>query len=135
MGPAPLSAAADVSRRPSARCNSVYAIIIMGLCLLIKTHLNCRSRSTWQQIVCQISEQADTKTVVVKSSPGDLPLPWSEKDPYKLPASIDRVQRLLYSYGEARWCCLTCSLGAQGQATATHFRVLLVVGLQCCAWG
>lgn len=53
-----------------------------------------------QPIVCQLQEQAaGTKTVLVKTTPGDLPLPWSEKDPYKLPMSIDRVQRLLLSYG------------------------------------
>ena len=43
----------------------------------------------------------DTKTIVVKNTPGDMPFPWSEKDPYKLPVSIDRVQKLLLSYGAA----------------------------------
>lgn len=54
------------------------------------------SRTARHAIVCQVSQQsADTKTVVVKNTPGDLPLPWSEKDPYKLPLSIEKVQRLL----------------------------------------
>lgn len=33
-----------------------------------------------------------------------MPFPWSEKDPYKLPVSIERVQRLLLSKGwEKPW--------------------------------
>lgn len=52
-------------------------------------------------MVCQLAEAPEnTKTVLVKSTPGDLPLPWSEKDPYRLPASIDKVQRLLMGFGE-----------------------------------
>jgi hypothetical protein len=52
-------------------------------------------------VVCQLSQQsADTKTVLVKNTPGELPLPWSDKDPYKLPLSIEKVQRLLSSFGE-----------------------------------
>ncbi len=35
----------------------------------------------------------------MKNTPGELPLPWSEKDPYKLPLSIDKVQRMLHSLG------------------------------------
>jgi hypothetical protein len=41
-----------------------------------------------------------TKTVIQKAAPGELPFPWSEKDPYKLPVSIDRVQRMLVTLGE-----------------------------------
>ena len=40
------------------------------------------------------------KTVIVKNAPGDLPFPWSEKDPYKLPVSIERVQKMLMAAGE-----------------------------------
>jgi hypothetical protein len=46
------------------------------------------------------------KTVLVKTAkPGEeMPFPWSEKDPYKLPVSIERVQRLLLSKGwEKPW--------------------------------
>ena len=42
------------------------------------------------------------KTVIVKNAPGDLPFPWSEKDPYKLPVSIERVQKMLMAAGERR---------------------------------
>lgn len=45
-----------------------------------------------------------TKTLIQKAVPGDLPFPWSEKDPYRLPVSIDRVQRMLISLGwEKAW--------------------------------
>lgn len=45
-----------------------------------------------------------TKTLIQKGVPGELPFPWSEKDPYKLPVSIDRVQRMLLSLGwEKSW--------------------------------
>eukprot|EP00798_Chlamydomonas_sp_ICE-L_P011184 gene11184-18798_t len=44
------------------------------------------------------------KTVIVKNTEGDMPFPWSEKDPYKLPVSIDRVQKLLGTLGwEKPW--------------------------------
>jgi hypothetical protein len=44
------------------------------------------------------------KTVVQKITPGDVPFPWSEKDPYRLPVSIDRVQRMLITLGwEKPW--------------------------------
>ncbi|GBF99524.1 transcription termination factor [Raphidocelis subcapitata] len=45
-----------------------------------------------------------TKTLIQKAGPGDMPFPWSEKDPYKLPVSIDRVQRMLLTLGwEKSW--------------------------------
>jgi hypothetical protein len=49
-------------------------------------------------------QQEGSKTVLVKTSgdqPGveGMPFPWSEKDPYKLPVSIERVQRLLLGHG------------------------------------
>jgi hypothetical protein len=40
------------------------------------------------------------KTVVQKMTPGDVPFPWSEKDPFRLPVSIDRVQKMLITLGE-----------------------------------
>jgi hypothetical protein len=43
------------------------------------------------------------KTVVQKMTPGDVPFPWSEKDPFRLPVSIDRVQKMLITLGE--WAC------------------------------
>lgn len=39
------------------------------------------------------------KTIVQKTLPGDVPFPWSEKDPYRLPVSIDRVQKMLITLG------------------------------------
>jgi hypothetical protein len=42
------------------------------------------------------------KTIVQKTLPGDVPFPWSEKDPYRLPVSIDRVQKMLITLGERR---------------------------------
>lgn len=62
-----------------------------------------RSRSASH--ICRVTQQSpNTKTVVVKNTPGELPLPWSEKDPYKLPLSIDKVQRMLHSLGwEKPW--------------------------------
>jgi hypothetical protein len=52
----------------------------------------------------QQQQQDGGKTVLVKTSgdqPGaeGMPFPWSEKDPYKLPVSIERVQRLLLGHG------------------------------------
>lgn len=52
------------------------------------------------KVVCNLSEQASGKAVIVKNTPGEMPFPWSEKDPYKLPVSIDRVQKLLL---DERW--------------------------------
>jgi len=42
----------------------------------------------------------DVKTVVQKVTPGEVPFPWSEKDPYRLPVSIDRVQKMLITLGQ-----------------------------------
>ncbi|KAG2485315.1 hypothetical protein HYH03_015988 [Edaphochlamys debaryana] len=77
----------------------------------------CRSRSQSTLVVkptvqaprtstiARVTQQSpDTKTVVTKTTPGELPLPWSEKDPYKLPSSIEKVQRMLFSLGwEKPW--------------------------------
>ncbi len=51
------------------------------------------------RVACNLSEQAPGKAVVVKNKSGDLPFPWSEKDPYKLPVSIERIQKLLSTEG------------------------------------
>lgn len=53
------------------------------------------------RVVCSLAEQAPGKTVIVKNtgSGESMPFPWSEKDPYRLPVSIDRVQQLLLASG------------------------------------
>lgn len=56
---------------------------------------------------------------MVKNTPGEMPFPWSEKDPYKLPVSIDRVQKLLLQQGE--W-----DAGAQQRMQSMH---------ACITWG
>lgn len=38
----------------------------------------------------------------MRTKDGELPFPYSERDPYKLPISIERVQKLLVSLGEQR---------------------------------
>ncbi|KAF6263753.1 mitochondrial transcription termination factor [Scenedesmus sp. NREL 46B-D3] len=49
-------------------------------------------------------QSGDMKTVVQKMTPGDVPFPWSEKDPFRLPVSIDRVQKMLITLGwEKPW--------------------------------
>ncbi|GIL74699.1 hypothetical protein Vretimale_2333 [Volvox reticuliferus] len=69
---------------------------------LVKTHNVQSSRAS---IIVRVTQQSpDTRTVVTKNTPGELPLPWSEKDPYKLPLSIEKVQRMLFSLGwEKPW--------------------------------
>jgi hypothetical protein len=47
--------------------------------------------------------EQNMRTVVQKTLPGDVPFPWSEKDPYRLPVSIDRVQKMLTTLG-GWWC-------------------------------
>ena len=61
-----------------------------------------RSRSVTVKVVAEsgMSTPVPGKTVIVKNAPGDLPFPWSEKDPYKLPVSIERVQKMLMAAGE-----------------------------------
>lgn len=45
-----------------------------------------------------------SKTIAVRTKDGDLPFPYSERDPYKLPISIEKVQKLLASLGwEKPW--------------------------------
>jgi hypothetical protein len=58
-----------------------------------------------QQLLIQCAaatdqQSGDMKTVVQKITPGDVPFPWSEKDPFRLPVSIDRVQKMLITLGE-----------------------------------
>ncbi|KAF5843685.1 mitochondrial transcription termination factor [Dunaliella salina] len=51
-----------------------------------------------------VEQSEGTRTAIIKNTEGDLPFPWSEKDPYALPVSIDRVQRLLLGLGwEKPW--------------------------------
>lgn len=57
----------------------------------------------------------DQKTVIVKTTPGEMPFPWSEKDPYRLPVSIDRVQKMLITLGTflqhlAIACCISVQI-------------------------
>lgn len=63
-----------------------------------------RSRPTCLAAVAQLSQQAEgTRTIVTKNT-NDMPFPWSEKDPYRLPVSIERVQALLFKSGwEKPW--------------------------------
>eukprot|EP00882_Tetradesmus_deserticola_P013365 GHRQ01014189.1.p2 GENE.GHRQ01014189.1~~GHRQ01014189.1.p2 ORF type:complete len:116 (+),score=38.98 GHRQ01014189.1:198-545(+) len=63
-----------------------------------------------QQLLIQCAaatdqQSGDMKTVVQKITPGDVPFPWSEKDPFRLPVSIDRVQKMLITLGERSMCC------------------------------
>jgi len=68
------------------------------------SYVPARSRTSLKA-VAQISQQAEgTRTIMVKNTPGEMPFPYSEKDPYKLPVSIDRVQKLLLQLGwEKPW--------------------------------
>jgi hypothetical protein len=66
-------------------------------------HRPCRSRSSTVSVSATATSDpaADNmKTIVQKTLPGDVPFPWSEKDPYRLPVSIDRVQKMLITLGE-----------------------------------
>ncbi|KAJ9517132.1 hypothetical protein QJQ45_009114 [Haematococcus lacustris] len=86
---------------------TVLTLAVVLLCVLFKQRPVIRrvSRARVCRVVAALSEQADgVKTVVVRNTPGDMPFPWSEKDPYKLPVSIDRVQRILLGLGwEKPW--------------------------------
>lgn len=74
-----------------------------------RRNVPCAHVSRSRILVCRplaaMSQQSEgTKTIVVKNKPGDLPFPWSEKDPYRLPVSIERVQLLLLNNGwEKPW--------------------------------
>jgi hypothetical protein len=64
-----------------------------------------------------VEQSEGSRTAIIKNTEGDLPFPWSEKDPYALPVSIDRVQRMLLGLGgwllaeqEERVDGLACSL-------------------------
>lgn len=48
------------------------------------------------------TQSENTKVVIQKTAPGEMPFPWSEKDPYKLPVAIERVQKLLITKGAWR---------------------------------
>eukprot|EP00879_Flechtneria_rotunda_P001587 GHRR01001746.1.p1 GENE.GHRR01001746.1~~GHRR01001746.1.p1 ORF type:complete len:243 (+),score=70.72 GHRR01001746.1:169-897(+) len=65
-----------------------------------------RSHQSLNVLCTAATDQQDpnTKTIVQKTSRGDVPFPWSEKDPYRLPVSIDRVQKMLITLGwEKPW--------------------------------
>ena len=60
----------------------------------------CRPRVACKVVASMSSQAEGMKTIMVKNTSGDMPFPWSEKDPYKLPVSMDRVQKLLLTLGE-----------------------------------
>jgi hypothetical protein len=64
----------------------------------------CRSLRRHLQITNAAATDApdSSKTIAVRTKDGELPFPYSERDPYKLPISIERVQKLLVSLGEQR---------------------------------
>jgi len=68
---------------------------------LFTTRRPSRSRNALRVRAAAATEQPSegTKTLIQKAAPGEMPFPWSEKDPYKLPVSIDRIQRMLMSLG------------------------------------
>jgi hypothetical protein len=82
------------------------------------------------------------KTVVQKTLPGDVPFPWSEKDPYRLPVSIDRVQKMLITLGV--WRCVVCADvlgggvlkggGAAAAAAAAAAGAACVLCVLCARW-
>lgn len=45
-------------------------------------------------------QDSGSRTIVQKNTPGEMPFPWSEKDPYRLPVAIERVQQQLMAKGE-----------------------------------
>jgi len=107
----------NVAVAPSGRCNGGVR--------------SCRSRGV-TRVVCQVSEQASGKTVIVKNQAGELPFPWSEKDPYKLPVSIDRVQRLLLSLGwEKPWVEQIVDRIMKGTLRTTEERTQGVIDYLC----
>ncbi|PNW71373.1 hypothetical protein CHLRE_16g651550v5 [Chlamydomonas reinhardtii] len=80
-------------------------------------------------IVVRVTQQSpDTKTVITKTTPGELPLPWSEKDPYKLPSSIEKVQRMLFALGwEKPWIEQIVDRTMKGMLRTTEERAKGVV--------
>lgn len=62
------------------------------------------ARHTAAAAATESQSDPNVKTIVQKVTPGDVPFPWSEKDPYRLPVSIDRVQKMLVTLGwEKPW--------------------------------
>lgn len=64
-----------------------------------------RNESQPRTLLCRISEtDTETKTVVMKVGEAEMPFPWSDKDPYRLPVTIERVQKYLMGVGwEKAW--------------------------------
>ncbi|MEW5314326.1 MAG: hypothetical protein WDW38_005834 [Sanguina aurantia] len=93
--------------------------------------LSFRRRPTRQQtshVVCSVSQQSEDKVVVMKNSVGDLPIPYSDKDPYKLPLSIERVQRMLFRFGwEKPWIEQIVDRIMKGMLKTTEERTQAVV--------
>eukprot|EP00877_Chromochloris_zofingiensis_P010677 jgi/Chrzof1/5863/Cz16g18160.t1 len=70
----------------------------------------------------------DQKTVIVKTTPGEMPFPWSEKDPYRLPVSIDRVQKMLITLGwEKPWVEQIVDRMMKGMLKTTEERAQAVI--------
>jgi len=66
--------------------------------------------------------------VIQKTTPGEMPFPWSEKDPYKLPVSIDRVQKMLITLGwEKPWVEQIIDRVMKGMLKTTEERAKAVV--------
>ncbi len=79
-----------------------------------------------------VTDQAGGKAVIVKNQKGDLPFPWSEKDPYKLPVSIDRVQKLMLGAGwEKPWVEQIIDRIMKGMLRTTEERCQSVIDYLC----
>lgn len=88
-----------------------------------------RSNTANIQCAAATESQSDNlKTVVQKTTPGEMPFPWSEKDPYKLPVSIDRVQKMLVTLGwEKPWVEQIIDRVMKGMLKTTEERASAVV--------
>ncbi|GFR46210.1 hypothetical protein Agub_g7749, partial [Astrephomene gubernaculifera] len=94
---------------------------------IAKPHSVQSSRRT-STIVRVTPQSPDTKTVITKNTPGELPLPWSEKDPYKLPLSIDKVQRMLLTLGwDKAWVEQIVDRMMKGSLRTTEERAQAVI--------
>ncbi|KAG1672610.1 hypothetical protein FOA52_002090 [Chlamydomonas sp. UWO 241] len=101
-------------------------------CRVTASAMGYRSRAATARVVCSVSQQTEGKTVIVKNQTGDLPFPWSEKDPYKLPVSIDRVQKLLLTQGwEKPWVEQIVDRIMKGMLRTSEERALGVIDYLC----
>jgi hypothetical protein len=85
----------------------------------------CSSRPRRAQAVLVMAtatgtQQDGSRTIMQKNTPGEMPFPWSEKDPYRLPVAIERVQQHLVAKGACRG--------------TRHLRMALDA-VQCCRLG